>query len=213
VREPAGTLTVAASPIVGEEFLPEVIVEYLRRFPRVRLRVELSVDFVDLRHRKVDLAIRTGPLAETTELFAVRLGASLKGLYASPKYLKRRGTPDVPADLAGHDCIVVGEDVRQSAWAFRDRGSELHVGVDGPLRVSSHRLAMAAAAAGVGIARIPSVFARPFVEASELVPVLRTFWPRMDLYAVHMVGRPAPPKIRAFIELLRGAIKRQLPEA
>lgn len=212
-REPTGTLSVAASPIIGEEFLPEVIDAYLTRFPRVRLRVDLSVDFVDLRRRDVDVAIRTGPLAETSDLFATRLGTSLKGVYASRGYLDRKGKPILPGDLERHDCIVVGGESRQSAWAFRERGAEAHVRVDGRLRVSSYRLARDAAAAGVGIARIPNVFARPFVDDGRLIPLLREHWQKNELYAVHMAGRPAPAKIRAFIELLRVAMKRHLAEA
>ena len=208
-KEPTGTLRLAASPIIGEEFLPEVLAQYVRRYPQVAIEVRLSVDFVDLRSAGIDLAVRTGPLQEAGDLFATRLGTSLKGHYASPGYLKARGTPVAPDDLADHDCIAVGGP-RVSAWAFRAHGAEKHVVVKGALRVDSYRLARSAAAAGVGIARIPDIFAAPLVAEGELVPVLEKYWQRTVLYAVHAAGHPAPPKIRAFIELLREKMKKTL---
>jgi DNA-binding transcriptional LysR family regulator len=209
-REPSGTLKVAASPVVGEELLPPVIADYLRRFPQASVDVSLSVDFVDLRNAGFDLAIRTGPLQEAGDLFATRLGVSSKGLYASRAYLKRRGAPQAPADLAQHDCIVVGER-RGTTWGFRSPGSaELHLPVTCRLRVDSYRLARSGALDGLGIARLPSLFARELVKTGELVPVLEPAWTRTTLYAVHTAGQPAPVKIRAFIELLRGQFRDEL---
>jgi DNA-binding transcriptional LysR family regulator len=208
-QEPSGTLRIAASPIVGEEFLPDVLAEYLRQFPRVRVEVDLSVDFVDVRRGGYDLAIRTGALQEASDLFAVKLGTSLKGLYASRAYVKEHGEPKALAELGQHRCIVVGGRNRAS-WSLRSGGAETQVPVTGALRVDSYRLACSAAAAGVGIALIPEVYARPLVQRNALQPLLEAFWPRTTLYAVHAAGKPAPPKIRAFLELLRTTMKRFL---
>lgn len=210
VREPTGTLTVAASPMVGEEFLPEVVETYLRRFPRVRLTLELANSFVDLTRGTVDLAIRTGPLAERTDLYATRLGASVKGVFASPSYVEEHGAPLDPRSLAEHECIAVAEGSRASVWALKERGTDVHVTVSGRLRVNSYRLALKAAAAGLGIARLPTLVAAPLVKSGALVPLLQKHWDKNDLFAVHTAGRQAPPKIRAFIELVRAVMKRQL---
>lgn len=204
-KEPTGTLRLAASPIIGEEFLPEVLAEYLRAYPQMTVDVRLSVDFVDLRRAGFDLAVRTGPLQAAGELYATRLGTSLKGHYASAAYLKRRGSPLTPEELVEHDCITIGG-VR--AWAFKSQATEKHVTVKGSLKVDSYRLARSAAVQGVGIARIPDVFAAPLVRARELTPVLEKYWQRTELFAVHASGQPAPPKIRAFIELLKATMKK-----
>jgi DNA-binding transcriptional LysR family regulator len=203
---PWGTLKVAAAPAVGEEVLPDVIDAYLTRYPGVRLTVELSVAYVDLGKGGFDLAIRTGPLAERGELTAVRVASGITGQYASAAYLERRGVPETPDDLAQHDCILMGDPTRPAVWAFRVQGAEVHVPVAGRLRVNNFRIARAAAASGLGIARLPSPYATPLVENGELVPVLERFAPRTELFAVHTAGRSAPPKIRAFIELLRAKL-------
>lgn len=204
-KEPTGTLRVAASPIIGEEFLPPVLSEYLRAYPQMSVEVRLSVDFVDLRRAGFDLAIRTGPLQEAGDLYATRLGTSLKGHYASADYLKRKGPPLTPEELMDHDCITISG---SRAWAFKAQGAEKHVTVKGALKVDSYRLARSAAIEGVGIARIPDVFAAPLVRAGELTPVLEKYWQRTELFAVHAAGQPAPPKIRAFIELLKTSMRK-----
>lgn len=205
-REPSGTLRVAASPVVGETFLPEVLSRYLGQHPRVRVDVQLSSDFVDLR-RGVDLAIRTGPIQDSSDLFAVRLGQSVKGHYAARAYLDRHGTPATPPELAAHNCIVVSGG---TSWGFATRDGEQPVTVTGNLQVDSPRLARSACAAGLGIARLPSTYARELVAAKELVPVLERFWPKATLFAVHTAGHPAPPKIKAFIEVLRTSLSKRL---
>jgi DNA-binding transcriptional LysR family regulator len=206
--EPAGTLTVAASPAVGEDLLPEVIAAFRKRFPLVKLVVDLSSEFVDLSGGACDVAIRTGPLAEKNELYAVRVSTTFRGCYASAKYLAAHGTPSSPSDLSAHECIVSAGSKGPQVWSFRVQGSELHVPVNGQLRVNSLRLARSAAALGAGIARLPGVFAQPLVDEKELIPVLEKFWQRTELFAVHAAGRPAPPKIRAFIELLKEKLPR-----
>jgi len=204
--EPTGTLRVAASPMVGEELLPPVIAEYLRLYPTMSLSVSLSIEFVDLRRSGVDLALRTGDLQAAGDLYAVRLASSQKGIYASRAYLKARGTPKALADLKEHDCIVVGGP-GDASWKFRSGAAQVQVQVSGPLRVDSYRLARSAAVDGVGIARMPQLLAQPAIEAGQLVPVLQSDWPKTTLYAVHASGSPVPPKIRAFIELLKKGMK------
>jgi DNA-binding transcriptional LysR family regulator len=51
------------------------------------------------------MALRLGPLANSG--FGVRLlGKAPRIAVASPAYLARRGTPQTPAELTGHDCIL-----------------------------------------------------------------------------------------------------------
>jgi len=207
--EPTGTLRLATSQIIGEELLPGVIAEYLARFPQIRVEVRIANELVDLRRAGFDLAIRTGPLRDASDVFATRLGASLKGCYASPAYVKARGAPASPVALAQHSCIVVTTKARAS-WDFRGRQGESFTEVTGRLAVDSYALARSACIAGVGIASLPSLYAAAYVRDGTLLPVLERFWRRTELYAVHASGQPAPPKIRAFIELARKSLADRL---
>jgi DNA-binding transcriptional LysR family regulator len=207
--EPQGTLRIATSPIIGEDLLPSVLADYLLRCPEVNVEVAVAVDFVDLRSAGVDIAVRTGPIEDASDLYAARLGNSPKGHYVSPAYAKKHGVPKAPDALAEHACIVIGAQ-REVTWTFRAHGKRLHQAVTGVLQTDSYRLARSAAAAGIGVARLPYIFAEPLLRTGELVPVLDKFSETMVIYAVHASGTPAPPKIRVFVELLRSAFAKKL---
>jgi DNA-binding transcriptional LysR family regulator len=207
--EPTGTLRLTTSQIIGEELLPGTIAEYVARFPNVRVEVRIANELVDLRRAGFDLAVRTGPLHDASDLFATRLGASLKGYYASPAYVKLRGAPDSPGALAHHSCIVVSAKP-YARWNFRGRQGESYADVTGRLAVDSYALARRACIDGVGIMNVPNLYAAQHVRDGTLVPVLERFWQRTELYAVHASGHPAPPKIRAFIDLTRKSLAGRL---
>lgn len=207
---PTGVLRVAASNIVGEEILPEAIASYLAEFTQMRVEVDLSPSFVDLRRSGIDVAIRSGPVESASDLYAVKLATSLKGHYASPAYLAEHPAPTQPVDLERHRCVVVGP-ASNDAWTFVSGGHESVVQVTPVLRVDSYRLARSAAVLGVGVVRLPHFNAQRLVESGELVPVLERYWPRISVYAVHAAGVPAPPKIRAFLDRAKKAFALRLP--
>lgn len=205
-REPAGTLRIAAAPVIGEEVLPEIVAELLRRHPRLSIDVRMSVDYVDLRRGDVDVAVRTWPLrTDATDLFTTQLGVSTTGCWASPRYLEERGIPRTPADLASHECLIVGGS--PETWTFAD-GTQ--IAVAGRARVDSLRLARSLAAQGAGILRTARMFAEPLVTTGELAPVLERHWPKTPLHAIYRGASTPEPKVRAFLELLREAVPRAL---
>ncbi|HWO17286.1 MAG TPA: LysR substrate-binding domain-containing protein [Kofleriaceae bacterium] len=207
--EPAGVLRVSVAPLLGEALLPRMLAEYLRRYPRVRVELSLATEYVDLRRANIDLALRGGPAPDADDLYVVRLGTSVTGCYAHPSYLAARGTPRRPADLAAHDCIVVGNE-STTTWSFRRGAASAVVEITGRVRVNDYRIATATAAAGAGIVRLARFHAADRVAAGELVPVLEGDWPRVPVLAIHTSVSPAPTKIRAFIELAREAAARVL---
>ena len=206
-QEPSGKLRIAAAPMLGEQLLPQVIAELTRLYPRLTFEVKLSHENVDLRRGDVDVALRVGPLDDATDLFATRVGASTAGCWVSSSYAKLRGIPKIPADLARHECILVGGAAR-STWTF---GGARHqsVSVSGSVRVEGSRMALGLAVHGAGVARGPRFLADPLVESGALIPVLERYWLDSPLHAVHAGPNPAPQKIRVFIERARNWYKTQ----
>jgi DNA-binding transcriptional LysR family regulator len=208
--EPTGLLRVAVAPLLGEALLPAVVSDYLARYPRMRVELHLAAEYLDLRKSMVDVALRHGPLPDAIDLFAVRLGSSVTGCYAHPRYLDARGAPRRLADLAVHDCIVVGES--GASWTFDDRRGQVTVEINPRIRVNDYRIAAALASAGAGIVRLARFYAAARVAAGELVPVLEARWPHVSVFAVHTSVSPAPTKIRAFLDLTRQAAARILDQ-
>jgi DNA-binding transcriptional LysR family regulator len=218
--DPSGTLRIDAAPVLAEEVLPEVIVELARRYPRLAIEVRSEVDYIDLRRGGADVVLRARRLEDANDIYAIHLGTSITGCYASPAYLAAHGIPTTLAELSKHNCILVG--TRSPAtWIFagdarddttRDQPDETVVSVSGRVRVDSFRIARSLAARGVGVLRTASVFAEPLVDAGDLVPVLERYWWRTPIYAAHAGPNPPTPKVRAFLALVRTAAHAALPE-
>jgi hypothetical protein len=83
------------------------------------LKVELGVGdrLGDMIEDRLDLAMRVGEITDTS-LVARRCGTTVRVAAATPSYIKRRGDPSSPAELADHICIVhdVGPD--SDVWTF-----------------------------------------------------------------------------------------------
>lgn len=203
---PRGTLRLATFSLLGELLTP-VIADFLLRHPQVRVEVALAQAHVDLIAQEYDVALRTGPLLDSS-LVAKRLGHVRTGYYASPAYLGRRGTPRSPEELAAHECVLVAEPGTDEAWFFTGPRGARTVPVSGRLQVPSVRAGLAAARAGLGLVRLPTVLAADDVRAGVLVPVLEAATPPgLPIFAVYASGRQLPPKVRAFLDTLarRGA--------
>jgi DNA-binding transcriptional LysR family regulator len=195
-----GTLRVAASAVFAEEFLAPVVERYAREQPEVRVELHLAVERLDLRAHRIDVAFRTTPLRDADDFTSVRLGESVNGFFASPPYVRARGRPRHPSDLAGHDLVAVGEPGRRLAWRYREGGHEKALAVRPRVLASSFTFAQRACAAGVGVVRLPSFLVGGAVQRGELEPLLEPYWHHSWVHAVFPLGVASSRKTRAFVE-------------
>ncbi|QDH69517.1 LysR family transcriptional regulator [Marilutibacter alkalisoli] len=203
-REVAGTLRVTASASFGRQYLSPLLPEFLALHPRIRLSMDLGDQLVDLVSSGFDLAVRIGTLDDST-LVARRLAANRRLLCASPGYLRERGTPRTPQDLADHDCLLlVGRHGRQDIWRLGDgNGGEVTVRVRGRVESNFGELLRDAAVAGLGIALHSVWHVCEDLRAGRLVQVLPEH-PLTDtgIHAVMPQRRLVPPRVRAFVDFL-----------
>jgi DNA-binding transcriptional LysR family regulator len=152
---PSGRLRVTTTVEGGQILLGPLVAEYLRRHPAVEVQIHLADRQVDLIEEGFDLALRAGPLPDST-LIARKL--SLPGrfrVYASPEYLKVHGEPRRPADLAKHACLVMSAQSHPTTWAFQVKKRRVSVEVRARCEANSFLVLRDLAAAGLGIARLP----------------------------------------------------------
>jgi DNA-binding transcriptional LysR family regulator len=201
---PRGELAVTAPILFGRLHVLPVVTNFLKDYPDVTARLMLLDRPVDLIEERLDVAIRIGALPDSSAI-ATRLGSLRRVTVASPDYLKRRGEPVSPGDIAAHDTIVFGGLPR---WEFAEGAA---VRVTPRLSVSTAEAAIDAVAAGLGITRVLSYQAVGALARGEVVQVLASFG--ADETPVHLLypgGAHPPPKLRAFVDFavpkLRGAL-------
>ncbi|MDQ0139844.1 LysR family transcriptional regulator [Cupriavidus necator] len=200
----SGTLRVTTSSSFGRLYVSPLLPEFLARHPGVSLSVSLTDHVLDLVSAGFDLAIRIGALDDSA-LVARRLANNRRLLCASPDYLRRRGMPRTPQDLARHDCLLlVGSQGRQDVWRLGDgAGGEVAVRVRGRIEANTGELLADAALAGFGIALHSAWHVCADLQAGRLVQVLPDY-PLADtgIYAVMPQRRLVPPRVRAFVDFL-----------
>jgi DNA-binding transcriptional LysR family regulator len=207
---PRGELVLSASIGLGRILLLPVVGDYLKAFPEVDVQLGLQDRYVNLLEEHVDAALRIGTLADSS-LIAVRVGEVRRMVCASPAYLKARGTPKTPEDIAGHDCISYAPLVSPRAWPFVRDGVELSVPVQSRLVVGNLDSACDAARAGIGIVMAFSYNVASCIQAGTLMPLLDGYMPPpQPVSLVYPSSRFMPIKLRAFLDFAQPRLKQTL---
>jgi DNA-binding transcriptional LysR family regulator len=209
---PRGDLSVSATVTLGRVYLQPVLTEFLAAFPEVDVQLSLQDRAVNLLEEHVDVALRIGALADSS-LIAVRVGEIRRVVCASPAYLKSRGTPRSPDDLAAHDCISYPPLQSPGTWRFKRDQSEYVVPVRSRLIVSNLESACDAARAGIGITVAFSYHVAETIKSGELTPLLQDFEPPpQPVSFVYSPNRFMPVKLRAFLDFALPRLRPRLGE-
>jgi DNA-binding transcriptional LysR family regulator len=130
---PRGRLRVSTSILYGRMFLVPLLGEFVRRYPDIFLDINLTDEIVDIAGGQADVGVRSGPLIDGP-LTVRKLGETRKVVVASPDYLARRGTPEIPEDLHDHDCLGFNFKRAAPIWPFRKDGREYSLAIRGKLK-------------------------------------------------------------------------------
>jgi DNA-binding transcriptional LysR family regulator len=199
--EPSGTIRISSPVGFGGHFLTGMVFDFLAAHPKTRVELRLTDDRLNLVENGIDLAFRTGILADST-LIARKLGATYRILCASPAYLARRGVPAVAADLVRHHCVIAGPSTANAQWVLDGPHGQEAVTVAGRFAANEMQAVIAAAIAGYGIAQLPSGIVEAPIRDGQLCRVLDGYTtPAGGLYVVYPSSRHLSPLVKAFIEL------------
>ena len=118
--EPSGRLRIAAPLPIGIHLLAPALATFREKYPQVTVDLRLSDHFVDIIEQGIDVAVRIGDLPDS-RLLSRSLAPHQLCCYASPAYLERRGVPDHPDELAGHETVALRyqSSGQISRWPFR----------------------------------------------------------------------------------------------
>lgn len=196
----SGVLRIATPVTFGAREIAPRLGVFLDANPALRVELLMADRRVDLLDEGVDLAIRLGPLDDSSFVSRTLASAS-RHLVASPAYVARRTAPARAADLPGHD-IILGRSPASAVWTLRDEsGGETSVKLEARVVATSTEGVVACAVAGLGIAAVSTFASRVELDRGELVRVLDGYaLPRVDVHAIMPAGRRPPAKVRAFID-------------
>ena len=172
-NEPRGELRVIAPTNFGLAEIGTAITDFLVAYPQLRINLTMNDRVTDPIEGGYDIAISVDmPRGTSSSLVVRKLNTSRRILCAAPDYLKRRGTPQTPEDLAAHDCLSYSYVARPDEWHLIGADGERVVKVSGPIVTSHRHVLRAAAVRGLGIAYGPADFFRDDLEAGRSAQVL-----------------------------------------
>ena len=205
---PVGRLRVAMPSDLAILFLADALAAFVAMHPAVSLELDLSARRVDLLGENVDVAVRIGTPPDDAALATRRVGVFPIGLYASPSYLAERGDPSSPDDLSRHDALrLLGRDGEPARWRLLQGETSWEGVPPGRVAANSPELLIRLARAGAGIASVPDLLAAPSVRRGDLRRVLPGWClPPHTVWALFAGRRLLPAKVRAFVDMLTGAL-------
>jgi DNA-binding transcriptional LysR family regulator len=201
---PRGLLRVSAPFTLASVLLVPALPEFLARHPGVTLALTLRNDFEDLVKQGTDVALTALPLPDSSYSARVLARVPMR-LYASPAYLRRRGVPAAPRELAEHATLMVVPPVRPGSpfWILESKGRQLEVPLKPVLAANDFTPIQAALLAGTGISLAPEPLMRADLEAGRLQRVLPEWsGPTLDVRAVFASKRGLLPRVRLFLDFL-----------
>ncbi len=200
---PRGRLRISAALSHGRLCVVPLLGEFARLYPHILIDFALSDALVDITAGQADVAIRFGALADSL-LTARKIGETGRVIVAAPDYLARHGTPVVPEDLHGHNCLNFNFRRAEPVWPFRRDGRDVVLSVHGNIEANNGETLGQLAAAGVGVARVGAFSVVDEIAAGRLVPILQEFNPG-DVELIHAVfvgGAHTPARVRVFVDFL-----------
>ena len=196
---PRGVLTVTAPVLFGRLYIAPILLDFLDRHPQVTGRLLLLDRVTNLLDEGMDLALRIGHLADSS-MAAIRVGSVRSVICASPGYLKRHGVPAHPSELPDHRLIAPGGTTGPQEWRF-GQDEKLVVRVTPRLICNSNAAIVQSLEAGWGIGRLLSYQVGPSITAGRIRLVLEEYERApLPVHLVHLEGRRASAKVRAFVD-------------
>ncbi|MEM9784473.1 MAG: LysR family transcriptional regulator [Pseudomonadota bacterium] len=202
---PRGRLAISAPAVFGRVWLTERVLAFMCRYREVEVELSFDDRQVDLASDGIDIAIRIGRLGDSANVVARKLFDDRVYTCVAPRYLASAPPLHTPADLDRHRAIHyrVRNTGQLFPFMFEVEGHVVRQTLDTVLIANSVDAITQAAAAGLGVAQLPSFLAIEAINAGRLVEVLAPY--RMDSFPysiIYLDRRLVAPRVRAFVDFL-----------
>jgi DNA-binding transcriptional LysR family regulator len=201
--KPKGLLRLAVDALVARTLLGPRIAPFLAANPALVVDLVVRDSLGDLIADGFDVAIRFGE-PEPSSLISRKILDTRVVTCASPSYLARHGRPAHPRELGGHECILFRDPRtgRPYEWLFQRGKKTVSVDVRGRLIVNDSATALAACAAGHGIAQ-PLELELTALGDHGLVDLFPDWSDeRFPLHVYFPTRRLAPARVRALVAFI-----------
>lgn len=199
---PRGQLRVSCVMAFGNECLAPALPEFLRRFPQLDISLDLGNRLVDLIEEHYDVAIRVGPLSDSS-MIAQKIYTQRIVFVASPGFFRRFGVPKSVDEIRSYPSVTQVSGEWGRTHQFRYLGEIVDFEVPQHFRMNSARAVKNACLTGYGYSLLPDFMVADDLAENRLVQLLPNYEPvEQSIYAFYAQRRHTPQKIRVFLDYL-----------
>ena len=200
-ERPSGRLRIdAASPFMLHQVVP-LIPEFRQCYPLIDLELTSNEGYVDLLEQRTDVAIRIGPLNDSS-LHARSLGRSELFIVAAPSYLKKRGFPQDASELTHHERIGFVAPTNLNRWPIPAPNI-----IEPTIASLNGEVVRHLAITGCGIACLSGFMVKEDLAHGRLVQLLNQYdvnnTGRENIHAVYYRSSAVAKRISLFLDFLQ----------
>ncbi|MFV1984820.1 MAG: LysR family transcriptional regulator [Thiohalomonadales bacterium] len=204
-----GTLRINTPVTFGELKIVPHLWQFHTLYPNLKIDLNMDDHYVDLVKEGVDLAIRVGPLTDST-LIARKIGDSPRVTVASPAYLAENGEPEIVQDLKNHNCIIYMLLTTRNEWHFTGPQGKETIRVNGHFSVNNPRTIRQAVLADQGIAVTPLWLIGDSIKSGAVKVILKDYVPTpLEINALYPQRLFVPAKVRRFIDFIHAKLAKE----
>lgn len=210
---PSGMVRINASALAGQQILSGLVLEFLRRYPKMQVDLATDERLVDIVAENFDLGVRVRDLVPS-DMIALSLGHPQRyAVVASPDYFARHPPPQNPADLKSHACLRARlPNGALFRWHFERQGETVLVDVPGRLTLDEAGVARRAVLEGAGIGIFLEQSVADDLAAGRMIRCLEDWTPPRSELCLYYPGRRHPSAgVAAFLALAREVTSQQRP--
>lgn len=197
-HRPSGLIRLTAPLWFGDTHIMPIVNDFVLKNPQVKVESMMTNQKLDLIDSGIDLAIRLGPL-ENSSMRAKRLGSRTLHICVSPEYISRHGEPKSIADLQKHNCLLGTLDY----WRIREQGKERTLPVQGSIKANSGYALIDAALKGIGLVQLPDYYLSEYLQSGALVEVLTAHRPDVEgIWGLYPHSRHLSTKVRMLLDYM-----------
>jgi DNA-binding transcriptional LysR family regulator len=202
---PSGTIRLNTSEGAAQMILVPVVLEFLKRYPDMRVDLVTEGRLVDIVAERFDAGVR---ISDQVPLDMIGLACSPPIRFvvvAAPAYFRENELPITPDDLRHHQCIR--SRLPSGAlykWEFQREGQVMIIAPAGPLTLDNHHLMIEAAIQGAGLVWTNEWAVARLLADGKLVRVLDDWSPSSPGLSLYYPSRRhIPAGMRAFIAVVK----------
>jgi len=202
-----GNLRIAAPLSFGTMCISPVLPGFMKRYPKLRIQLQLDDRYVDIVSEGIDVAIRIG-VPKDSSLVATCIASIPRVFCASPDYLEQYGEPKNPSDLRAHNCLHYNHISMKEEWGYLKGGKIHKFDVSGTLSTNNGEVLRDAAIEGIGLILLPTFIVADALQAGVLKAIMTQYSPKpFGLYAVRPSRQYTPVRMKLLIEYLKETFK------